>query len=112
PGLSMEKAGNVSALQLGGSSTVAWADAPAGAADAIVVLGRDDAGAGAIQVGVARLTARPTKGVLDDLWKSRGTRAPMGFIVAAVTPDGEWIHYPSRSEERRVGKECRVQGRR
>lgn len=93
--MSVERAGNVSVLQLDGSSTVAWADAPAGAADAIVVLGRDDAGAGAIQVGVARLTARPTKGVLDDLWKSRGTRAPIGFIVAAVTPDGVWIHYPS-----------------
>lgn len=86
---------NMSALQLDGTSTVAWTDAPGGAIDAIVVLGRDDAGAGAIQVGVARLTARPTKGVLDDLWKSRGTRAPMGFIVAAVTPDGVWIHYPS-----------------
>ncbi|MCK2025952.1 hypothetical protein KZC56_06530 [Microbacterium sp. SSW1-47] len=85
----------MSALQLDGSSTVAWADAPAGAADAIVVLGRDDAGAGAIQVGIARLATRPTKGVLDDLWKSRGTRAPMGFIVAAVTPEGVWIHYPS-----------------
>lgn len=46
-------------------------------------------------MGVARLVARPTKGVLDELWKSRGTRAPMGFIVAAVTPDGVWIHYPS-----------------
>lgn len=85
----------MSALQLDGSSTVVWADAPAGAADATVVLGRDDAGAGAIQVGVARLPARPTKGILDDLWKSRGTRAPMGFIVAVVTPDGVWIHYPS-----------------
>lgn len=85
----------MSALNLEGSSTIPWADAPADAADAIVVLGRDDAGAGAIQVGIARLTARPTKGVLDDLWKSRGTRAPMGFIVAAVTPDGVWIHYPS-----------------
>jgi len=93
--MNVERAGNVSALQLDGSSTVAWTDAPAGAADAIVVLGRDDAGAGAIQVGVARLVARPTKGVLDDLWKSRGTRAPMGFIVAVVTPDGVWIHYPS-----------------
>lgn len=93
--MSVERAGNVSALQLDGSSTVAWADAPAGGANAIVVLGRDDAGAGAIQVGVARLVTRPTKGVLDDLWKSRGTRAPMGFIVAAVTPDGVWIHYPS-----------------
>ncbi|WP_448232616.1 Eco57I restriction-modification methylase domain-containing protein [Microbacterium lacticum] len=85
----------MSALQLDGSSTVAWVDAPAGVTDAIVVLGRDDAGAGAIQVGVARLVTRPTKGVLDDLWKSRGTRAPMGFIVAAVTPEGVWIHYPS-----------------
>jgi len=93
--MSVERVGNVSALQLDGSSTVAWVDAPAGASDAIVVLGRDDAGAGAIQVGVARLAARPTKGVLDDLWKSRGTRAPMGFIVAAVTPEGVWIHYPS-----------------
>lgn len=93
--MSLERVGNVSALQLDGSSTVAWADAPAGVTDAVVVLGRDDAGAGAIQVGVARLNARPTKGVLDDLWKSRGTRAPMGFIVAAVTPDGVWIHYPS-----------------
>ncbi len=93
--MSVERAGNVSALQLDGSSTVAWVDAPAGVTDAIVVLGRDDAGAGAIQVGVARLVTRPTKGVLDDLWKSRGTRAPMGFIVAAVTPEGVWIHYPS-----------------
>lgn len=93
--MSAERAGNVSALQLDGSSMVAWVDAPAGAADAVVVLGRDDAGAGAIQVGVARLIARPTKGLLDDLWKSRGTRAPMGFIVAAITPDGVWIHYPS-----------------
>lgn len=85
----------MSVLQLDGSSTVAWTDVPADATDAIVVLGRDDAGAGAIQVGVARLTARPTKGVLDNLWKSRGTRAPMGFIVAAVTSDGVWLHYPS-----------------
>jgi hypothetical protein len=93
--MSVERVGHLSALQLEGSSVVAWADAPAGAADAVVVLGRDDAGAGAIQVGVARLVSRPTKAVLDDLWKSRGTRAPMGFIVAAVTPDGVWIHYPS-----------------
>jgi len=93
--MSAEKAGNVPVLQLDGSSFVTWVEAPAGAADAVVVLGRDDAAAGAIQVGVARLTARPTKGSLDDLWKSRGTRAPMGFIVAAVTPDGVWIHYPS-----------------
>lgn len=85
----------MSVLQLDGSSTVTWTDVPADATDAIVVLGRDDAGAGAIQVGVARLTARPTKGVLDSLWKSRGTRAPMGFIVAAVTSDGVWLHYPS-----------------
>lgn len=82
-------------LDLVGTQTLQWSDAPAGAMNATVFLGRDDAGAGAIQVGVARLAARPTKSVLDGLWRSRGTRAPMGFIVAAVTPDGVWIHYPS-----------------
>lgn len=85
----------MSTLQLHGERTVAWADAPAGVGDSVVVFGRDDAGAGAIQVGVVRVPARPTKGLLDDLWKSRGTRAPMGFIVAAVTPDGVWLHYPT-----------------
>jgi hypothetical protein len=85
----------VPALTLQGAATVAWSEAPSFAADAIVLLGHDDAGAGAMQVGVARLAGRPTKSLFDDLWKSRGTRAPMGFIVAAVTPEGVWIHYPS-----------------
>jgi len=93
--MSGESKENVLALQLGGSSTVPWAEAPTGATEAIVVLGLDDAGAGPMQVGVARLATRPTKRTLDDLWGSRGRRAPMGFIVAAVTPDGVWIHYPS-----------------
>lgn len=82
-------------LTLQGAATVAWSEAPPIAADAKVLLGHDEVGAGAMQVGVARLAARPTKSLLDDLWKSRGTRAPMGFIVAAVTPEGVWIHYPS-----------------
>lgn len=33
PGVSVEKAGTVSALHLEGSSPVAWADAPAGTTD-------------------------------------------------------------------------------
>ncbi|RWR25213.1 hypothetical protein D8Y24_03200 [Agrococcus lahaulensis] len=82
-------------LQLQGSSTVAWTDGPSGAETLQVVLGRDDAGAGAIQIGLASIASRPTKGVLDDLWKSRGTKAPMGFIVAASAPEGVWLHYPS-----------------
>lgn len=93
--MSMEKAGSVSALQLQGSSTVNWAEAPANVSDAIVVLGRDDAGVGAFQVGVATLSGRPTKGVLDDLWRTRSAKSPMGFVVAAVAPEGVWIHYPS-----------------
>lgn len=60
-----------------------------------MILGQDNAGAGAVQIGVATLKARPTKAALEELWKSRGTKAPMGFIVAAVTTDGVWIHYPS-----------------
>ncbi|WP_104095904.1 Eco57I restriction-modification methylase domain-containing protein [Terrimesophilobacter mesophilus] len=87
----------MSALQIQGSSAVAWADAPAGAADAVVEFGRDDADVGAIQVGIARLSTRPTKGMLDELWKSRGAKSPMGFIVAAVAPEGVWIHYPTAS---------------
>lgn len=82
-------------MNLVGPNTVAWSNAPAGAAQAEVVFGRDDAGAGGVQVGMARLAARPTKGVLDELWKSRGTKAQMGFVVAAVAGDGVWIHYPS-----------------
>lgn len=82
-------------LQLDGASAVSWADVPAGASNATVILGQDNAGAGAVQIGIAYLTSRPTKAVLEELWKSRGTKAPMGFIVAAVTTDGVWIHYPS-----------------
>lgn len=85
----------MSALQLRGSSTVAWGDVPEGASNAYVLLGQDDAGVGAVQVGVASIPSRPTKGLLDELWRTRGTRAPLGFIVAAVSPDGVWIHYPS-----------------
>lgn len=85
----------VTKLQLDGASAVSWADVPAGASNATVVLGQDNAGAGAVQIGIAYLTSRPTKAVLEELWKSRGTKAPMGFIVAAVTTDGVWIHYPS-----------------
>lgn len=82
-------------LNLEGSNKVAWTEAPREVTDASVVFGCDDIGAGAIQIGVARLTSRPTKVVLDTLWKSRGTKSPMGFIVAVVTTDGVWIHYPS-----------------
>ena len=84
----------MSVLNLHGSNVVPWSNAPSGATEAEVVFGRDDADAGALQVGMARVVSRPTKGVLDELWKSRGTKA-LGFIVAAVTGDGVWIHYPS-----------------
>ncbi len=87
----------MSVLQIQGSSAVTWSDAPVGAADAVVEFGRDDADVGAIQVGIARLSTRPTKGMLDELWKSRGAKSPMGFIVAAVAPEGVWIHYPTAS---------------
>ncbi|WP_425843679.1 Eco57I restriction-modification methylase domain-containing protein [Agrococcus sp. TSP3-2-1] len=83
------------ALQLQSSTSVAWSEAGALASDAIVHLGRDDAGAGAMQVGVATLPAQPTKGMLETLWKSRSGRAPMGFIAAVVAPGGVWIHYPA-----------------
>lgn len=83
------------ALQLQSSTSVAWNEAGTLASGAIVHLGRDEAGAGAMQVGVATLSSQPTKGVLETLWKSRSGRAPLGFIAAAVTPGGVWIHYPA-----------------
>lgn len=82
------------ALALEGASSVPWKEAPNSVTDASVVLGRDDAGIGAIQVGVAHVPARPTKALLDELWKTRGTKAPIGFIVVAVAPEGVWLHYP------------------
>lgn len=84
----------MTALTLSGSSAVDWVDAPGGDASAKVYFGRDDVGAGAIQVGVVETLGKPTKAVLEELWKSRGTKALMGFIVAAVAPGGVWIHYP------------------
>lgn len=81
-------------LTLNGSSSVPWSDAPVSVKEASVVLGRDDAEVGAIQIGIACLTARPNKALLDALWKTRGTKAPIGFVVAAVTPEGVWLYYP------------------
>lgn len=82
---------------LTGTSNVPWLEAGKIAQDATVYFGGDDAGIGAIQVGFARVIGRPTKGLLDELWKSRGTKAPIGFIVAVLAPDGVWIHYPPAS---------------
>lgn len=82
------------ALVLEGANSVPWKEAPSSVTDASVVLGRDDAGIGAIQVGVAHVAARPTKALLDELWKTRGTKTPIGFIVVAVAPEGVWLHYP------------------
>ncbi|MGN8027498.1 Eco57I restriction-modification methylase domain-containing protein [Microbacterium sp. 22242] len=85
----------LASLKLTGSAIVSWQDAPGDDESAQVFIGQDDAGAGAIQVGVAQVSTRPNKALLERLWKSRGTKAPMGFVVAAVAPEGVWVHYPS-----------------
>jgi hypothetical protein len=82
-------------LGLHGSAEVAWTGLPASAADGTVVFGNDNTGAGAIQIGVTSVSARPTKALLDELWKTRAKRAPIGFVVAAVAPDGVWVYYPT-----------------
>jgi hypothetical protein len=86
-------------LGLHGSAEVAWTDLPAGAADGTVIFGNDNTDSGAIQIGVTSVSARPTKALLDDLWETRAKRAPIGFVVAAVAPDGVWVYYPTTAAD-------------
>ncbi|RQP13349.1 MAG: hypothetical protein EAS51_00085 [Microbacteriaceae bacterium] len=90
------------ALQLNvvGSRSVPWKDAlPEGVSGSEVIFGRDDAGVGAVQIAVASATVRPTKGTLTAMWKTRGQNVAMPVIVAAVAPEGVWLHGPDEKED-------------
>jgi hypothetical protein len=87
-------------LTLKSSSTVPWKDPlPDGATPTVVHFGRDDQGVGAVQVAVATLTARPTKGAMTAMWKTRGQNTAMPVVVAAVAGDGVWLHGPDEKED-------------
>lgn len=80
-------------LELAGSRTIPWKDAlPSGLTAHEVVFGRDDSGVGEVQVAVATASVKPTKGHLDTAWRTRGLNTAMPVLVAAVHPDGVWLH--------------------
>lgn len=87
-------------LMLKSSTSVPWKDAlPDDATPTVVHFGRDDQGVGAVQVAVADVVARPTKGALTAMWKTRGQNTAMPVVVAAVSGDGVWLHGPDEKED-------------
>lgn len=87
-------------LTLKSTTTVPWKDTlPDGAIPTIVHFGRDEMGVGAVQVAVANVAIRPTKGTLTAMWKTRGQNTAMPVVVAAVARDGVWLHGPDEKED-------------
>ena len=79
-------------IKLNGANSVPWSDHKVeGAVTDRVYFGRDESGVGEVQVAVASVTVKPTKALLADLWKTRGTKSAMPVVVAAVASDGVWI---------------------
>lgn len=81
------------ALQLMGTTTVPWNDVKVdGAVGQSVHYGCDDASVGEVQVAVATVAGKPTKALMHDLWKIRGTRSAMPVVVAAVAANGVYLY--------------------
>ncbi|MGR0319449.1 Eco57I restriction-modification methylase domain-containing protein [Agromyces sp. ZXT2-3] len=79
-------------LTLTGARSIAWRDAlPTGLTGIEVVFGRDDSDVGEVQIAVANASARPTKAMLEQAWKTRGAAVAMPVIVAAAHSDGVWL---------------------
>ena len=80
------------ALDLEGVRSVPWKDAlPDGAKAHEVHFGRDTSGVGEVQIAVATVSNRPTKGQLAAMWSTRGTKTAMPVVVAAVGTEGVWL---------------------
>ena len=72
-------------LELEGTRTIPWNESfPAGITADRVYFGRDETGVGEVQLAVAAVTSRPTKGVLEAMWKTRSANTAMPVVVAAV----------------------------
>jgi hypothetical protein len=83
---------NEMTLELTGARTIPWKDAlPAGLTAVEVVFGRDETGVGEVQVAVATASARPTKGLLETAWRTRGINTAMPVVVAAIHHEGVWF---------------------
>lgn len=82
----------VDALQVKGTTNVPWNDVKVdGAVAQSVHYGRDESGVGEVQVAVATITGKPTKALMNELWKIRGVKSAMPVVVAAVAPEGVYI---------------------
>ncbi|MFC0681768.1 Eco57I restriction-modification methylase domain-containing protein [Lysobacter korlensis] len=82
-------------MELLSTRSIPWKDElPHPAVAGSVHFGRDEMGVGEVQVAVASISARPTKGALEAMWRTRGTKTAMPFVVAAVAPDGVWLYGP------------------
>lgn len=81
------------ALQIKGTTNVPWNDVKVyGAVAQSVHYGRDESGVGEVQVAVATITGKPTKALMNELWKIRGVKSAMPVVVAAVAPEGVYIY--------------------
>jgi len=81
------------ALQVKGTTNVPWNDVKVdGALAQSVQYGRDESGVGEVQVAVATITGKPTKALMNELWKIRGTKSAMPVVVAAVAADGVYLY--------------------
>ncbi|MER3389268.1 MAG: hypothetical protein RJQ01_04470 [Microcella sp.] len=81
------------ALQLKGTTNVPWNDVKVdGATAQSVHYGRDESGVGEVQVAVVTITGKPTKALMNELWKIRGVKSAMPVVVAAVAPEGVYIY--------------------
>ena len=90
---------NPMTLTLSSTNSVPWKDTlPDGATPITVHFGRDELGVGAVQIAVATVPAHPTKGALTAMWKTRAQNSAMPVVVAALAPDGVWLHGPDEKE--------------
>jgi hypothetical protein len=86
-------------LTLSSTNSVPWKDTlPDGAMPTTVHFGRDELGVGAVQIAVATVPSHPTKGALTAMWKTRAQNSAMPVVVAALAPDGVWLHGPDEKE--------------
>lgn len=80
-------------LTLSAERTVPWRDeVPAGFTPLHVHFGRDSSGVGEVQVAVARAITRPSKGVLEAMFKARAANTTMPVLVVAAHPEGVWLY--------------------
>lgn len=89
----MAHSDNAAEFRLSSKGTIPWdATLPAGLVPIEVHFGRDEDSTGAAQVAVVRASIRPTKALLEAVWKTRGAHTTAPVLVVAVYSEGVWLH--------------------